>query len=307
MTNMDYIFSDYPTDEQHIATEYPFKSHYVNVLGSKMHYIDEGEGDIILFLHGLPAWSYTWRNIIPTLSQQGRCIAPDLIGLGRSDKPDIEYTIEDHINYIHHFIEALGLKKLTLVMHAWGSVIGFEYARSNEANIKALAFTEAHIRPTSSWKMVALPIQELASITQAPDKGYDAVMNQQFYMNTVLPNTILRKLSAEEMKFYQEPFLKPGSAKPLWQYLQEFPIGKPTAATVIINKYSHWLQKTQLPKLMLYAIPGYSTTIATVQWCRDNLSNLKLVDAGDGLHYPQEENPQIMTEELSNWLNEIIN
>jgi len=123
-----------------ISAEFPYASHYIEVLGSKMHYVEQGSGDPILFLHGIPSSSYLWRNIIPFLADKGRCIAVDLIGLGKSDKPDIAYTVFDHIRYIEAFINALGLTNLTIVMHAWGSVIGFDYAMRNEANIKALAF-----------------------------------------------------------------------------------------------------------------------------------------------------------------------
>lgn len=305
MTNMDYIISDYPTDEPEIPSAYPFNTKTIDILDSTISYIDEGEGDPVIFLHGLPAWNYTWRNIIPTIAQKARCIAPDLIGSGRSGKPNIEYSVFDHINYIELFINAINLKKVTLVMHAWGSVIGLDYARRNEDNVKALAFCEAHLRPVTDWDSVSLPIQELASIIHSGDNGYDAVMNKQYYINTVLPNTILRRLSEEELDFYREPFKQPGSAKPLWQYCQEFPLGTVTEVTKLIAAYSEWLQHTPLPKILMYSIPGYLTTIDTIQWARDTLPHIKLVDVGDGLHYPQEENPHVFSEELSLWLDEI--
>src|SRR5210317_59357 len=125
-----------------ISTAFPFKPHYVQVHGSKMHYVDEGSGDPILFLHGNPTSSYLWRNIIPHLSSQGRCIAPDLIGMGKSDKPDLEYRFFDHVKYIEGFIEKLGLQNITLVIHDWGSALSFHYAMRNENNIKGIAFME---------------------------------------------------------------------------------------------------------------------------------------------------------------------
>lgn len=307
MTNMDYIISDYPFDEPEISAEYNFTPKTIDILDSTLSYIDEGEGDPLVFIHGIPAWNYCWRNIIPGIAQKARCIAPDLIGLGRSGKPDIEYSLNDHINYIEHFINKLELKNITLVMHAWGSVIGFDYARRNPHNVKAMAFAEAHIRPITDWNMLSLPIQELSSVTQQPDRGYKAVIQDNYYINTVLPNGILRRLTDEEMKYYREPFTQPDSTKPLWQYCQEFPLGAITPITQLITQYSEWLQETPIPKLMMYSIPGYLTTIDTIQWARDNLPNIKLVDAGDGLHYPQEENPQIFTEELSIWLDEMRN
>jgi len=126
-----------------ISSEFPFKSNYIEVNGSKIHYIEEGEGDPILFLHGNPTSSYIWRNIIPYLKDKGRCIAPDLIGMGKSDKPDIDYSFFDHVKYIEGFIEKMNLQNITLVVHDWGSALGFHYAMRNEANVKGIAFMEA--------------------------------------------------------------------------------------------------------------------------------------------------------------------
>ena len=138
-----------------MISDFPFHDNYVEVLGSKIHYIDEGQGDPIVFLHGIPTWSYMWRNIIPSLNKQARCIAPDLIGFGKSDKPDIEYSVFDHIRYIEAFIKALGLKNITFVLHAWGSTIGFDYAVRHQDKIKGLAFLEAHIRAADTVDMVS--------------------------------------------------------------------------------------------------------------------------------------------------------
>ena len=134
---------------QKISVDFPYQSHYISVHGSKIHYIDKGEGDPILFLHGNPTSSYLWRNIIPHLTSLGRCIAPDLIGMGKSDKPDIEYRFFDHVKYIEGFIEQMGLKNLTLVIHDWGSGLGFHYAMGHENNVKGIAFMEAILMPIS--------------------------------------------------------------------------------------------------------------------------------------------------------------
>ena len=285
-----------------IDTEVTSPSHYVEVLGSKMHYIAQGEGEPILFVHGIPTSAYLWRNVIPQVADLGRCIAVDLIGMGKSDKPDIEYSVFDHCRYLAAFIEALNLKNVTLVLHAWGSVIGFDYAMRYESNIKALAFVEAHIRPAVSWEMVSLPVQELTSLLELPDGGYDVVMNSNYFVNKVLPNGVLRQLSKAELDHYLAPFSQPGSCKPLWQYLQDLPLGNEKTAVVdLISDYSTRLIKSSVPKLMMYAIPGFITTVDTIQWARDNLKELSSVDIGDGLHYPQESNPQRISSELANW------
>lgn len=285
-----------------ISAEFPFESKYIDVLDSKLHYIDEGEGDPILFIHGVPTSSYLWRNIVPTLAKQGRCIAVDLIGFGQSGKPDIEYSVHDHIRYITAFIEALSLKNVTLMMHAWGSVVGFSYAAANLNNIKALAFVESHVRPPENMESISLPIQEVASVLAGPDGGYDVIMNSNYYVNKVLQSGVLRRLSDQELAVYNEPFAKAGSCKPIWQFLQEMPLGdEPNDVSRIIQKYSKILQKSDVPKLMFYAVPGFVTTIDTVIWARDHFPNLKLVDLGDALHYPQETNPELIATELSKW------
>jgi haloalkane dehalogenase len=285
-----------------ISSAFPYQSKYLEVFGSKIHYIDEGEGNPIVFLHGIPTSSYLWRNIIPYLSGSARCIVPDLIGMGKSGKPDIEYRIFDHIRYIEAFINQLNLKNITFLLHDWGSVIGFDYAMRNKNKVKGLAFLEAHIRPVMDWSMVSLPVQELSTILHTPDGGYDVIMNSNYFVNKVLPHGCLRKLSDEEMKHYREPFDTPESCKPLWQYLQDLPLGDgPKDVVELITNYSQQLQKSQIPKLMMYAVPGFITTISTVQWARQHLPNLSLVDIGDALHYAQETNPDTIGMELKNW------
>jgi len=136
----------------------------MEVLGSNIHYVEQGQGDPIVFLHGMPASSYMWRDVIPKLAGSARCIAPDLIGMGQSDKPDIEYTVFDHIKYIEKFIEELGLENMTLVLHGWGSVIGLDYAMRHPEKIKAIAFYEAHLAAFQDWSHLSLPLQELEAL-----------------------------------------------------------------------------------------------------------------------------------------------
>ncbi len=286
-----------------IDTTYPTGSKSVAVKGSQMHYIEQGEGDPILFVHGIPTSCYLWRNIIPNLAQVGRCLAVDLIGMGRSSKPDIQYTVFEHIDYLRTFIETLNLKNITLVMHGWGSVIGFEVARQLQDRVKGLAFLEAHVRVPENRDSVSLPVQELTMILDLPDGGFDVVMNSNYFVNRVLPRGCLRNLSSEQMQYYREPFIEPGSAKPLWQYLQDVPLSDDDdcEVTALINNYSHWLQSAPLPKLMMYAIPGFVTCVSTIAWAKRNLSNLQTVDIGECLHYAQESNPYTIANELRSW------
>src|SRR5262245_7411886 len=134
-----------------IAADYPFTPRTCSVLGSLMSYVDEGRGDPVVFLHGNPTWSYLWRNVIPHVSGVGRCIAPDLIGMGRSDKPDIGYRFVDHARYVAAFLDALDLNRVTLVVHDWGSALGFDWAMKNPGRVKGIAFMEAIISPVPTW------------------------------------------------------------------------------------------------------------------------------------------------------------
>ena len=131
--------------------DFTYPSHFADVLGSKMHYVEHGTGDPVLFLHGQPTWSYLWRNVMPEIEGRGRLIAVDLIGYGMSDKPAIDYEMADHIHYLDAFIEQLNLKNITLVIHDWGSFFGFDYARRNPDNVKGIAFMEAVLFPVPSY------------------------------------------------------------------------------------------------------------------------------------------------------------
>jgi haloalkane dehalogenase len=285
-----------------ISADFPYKPHYVEVLDSHMHYLDRGEGDPVVFVHGIPTWSYLWRNVIPFLTDDARCIAVDLIGMGRSEKPDIEYTVFDHIRYFEAFVEALDLSNITLVMHGWGSVIGLAYAMAHPDKIKSLAFLESHIRPIDDWQSVSLPVQELSSVLSSDDGGYDVIMHSNYYVNKVMPSGILRRLNDREMQYYQEPFQAVGSTKPIWQYLQDLPLGDPSNPVVkLITDYSNQLQQSKVPKLMMYAVPGFVTTMDTVAWAKDNLPNLSLVDVGEALHYAQESEPDVIGHALKDW------
>ncbi len=183
-----------------ISAAFPFESKYIDVLGSKMHYIDEGSGDPILFLHGNPTSSYLWRNIIPHVTSRGRCIAPDLIGQGKSDKPDIEYGFFDNVKYIEGFIEALGLQNITLVIHDWGSGLGLHYAMRNESNIKGIAMMEAILMSVPSWEAFPPDFEKMFKAFRTPDVGWDMLVNQNMFVEGVLPGAMVRDLTEEEMK-----------------------------------------------------------------------------------------------------------
>jgi haloalkane dehalogenase len=288
--------------EQNISAEFPFESNYVDVLGSKMHYIDEGEGDPILFIHGNPTSSYLWRNIIPYMEPYGRAIAVDLIGMGKSDKPDIDYRFVDHAKYLDGFIEKLGLKNITLVVHDWGSALGFNYAMQHEENVKGIAFMEAFLMPLT-WNGFPNIVKETFQNIRTPEIGYDLVVNKNIFVEQLLPGAILRNLAEEEMNNYREPYEMAESRIPVWVWPNEIPIdGNPADVHNIVTDYSQWLQETELPKLLFYASPGGLINASIVDWSKANLKNLETVDLGQGLHYLQEDHPHAIGKTLSNWI-----
>lgn len=287
---------------QGISADFPYKSNYIEVHGSKIHYIDEGSGDPILFLHGNPTSSYLWRNIIPHLSTMGRCIAPDLIGMGKSDKLDIEYRFFDHVKYVEGFIQRMGLKNITLVIHDWGSALGFHYAMRHESNVKAIAFMEAILMPVPSWEMFPPDFKQVFQAFRTPEVGWEMIVNKNMFVEKILPGGVVRKLTEEEMNHYREPFKEPASRKPVWRWPNEIPIErKPADVNAAVDTYSQKLQKSELPKLLFYATPGAILPTPMVEWCRQNLKNLKTVDIGQGIHFLQEDNPHLIGSELAKW------
>lgn len=281
-------------------------SQYVEVLGSKIHYIDQGAGQSIVFIHGMPTSGFLWRHIIDKLKSSFRCIAPDLIGMGQSDKPDIEYRIFDHINYFDAFMQEMNLKDVILVMHGWGSLIGFDYARRHPDNVKGLAFYESHVRAAIEWDMLSLPVQQLASMLQQRDVSYSAVVERDYLVEKLLPRGAINQLPEGVLKKYKEPFPDAASRKPLWQYIQDLPLGEGHDDVVaLINEYSQWLQHSNCPKLMMYAMPGFITTIETVLWARDHITELEIAELGEAMHFAQETIPDVYCDILQEWLDKL--
>lgn len=289
-----------------ISAEFPFDSRFVTVHGSSMHYVESGVGDPIVFLHGNPTSSYLWRNVIPHLSPLGRCVAPDLIGMGRSGKPEIEYRFFDHVRYVEGFLETLGLRDITLVIHDWGSALGFDYAMRHPKNIKAIAFLEAIVLPLPDLQAFPDGAREMFRAFRSPDQGRKLIIDQNIFIERVLPNAILRKLSEEEMNRYREPFLEPKSREPLWRWPNEIPIGgEPADVEAVVTEYNLKLQQSEIPKLLLYATPGAVLTAPLVEWCRRSLKNLTAVNVGAGVHYLQEDHPHEIGHAIASWYRDL--
>lgn len=288
--------------EGNISAAFPYVSRFIEIEGSKMHYIESGQGDPVLFLHGMPASSYLWRNIIPMLSNNARCIAIDMIGMGKSAKPNIEYRVFDHIHYVNELIKTLKLKNITLVLHGWGSVIGFDYAMRHPENVKAIAFYEAHILPVTDWHALSLPVQQLATLLTS-DYAEKAIVERNYLIDKILPKAVLRKLTNEEYDNYRAPFLLEKDRKVLWQYIKDLPLGYggPKDVIALMEQYSNALQQSLVPKFMLYGMPGFITTIATVKWVKDHLPNVSFGDLHESLHFAQESQPKLFGQLLRDW------
>lgn len=273
------------------------------VESSHLHYLDAGEGDPILFLHGNPTSSYLWRNVIPHLTSHGRCIAVDLIGMGKSGKPDIDYCLVDHINYISAFVDALGLENLTLVMHDWGVTIGLDFARHHPERVRAVAFMEGHIHPVAKWDDFDEGSRTMFQDLRTEGVGQQMVIENNFFIETILPAGTKRTLTAEDMDAYRAPYLDKHARKPLWRWPNEIPIeGVPAAVTDIVTLNQRYLAHTGIPKLLLYATPGAVIGSSEVAWCKETLSNLTAINLGEGLHFLPEDHPEAIGAALSAWL-----
>ncbi|MEO2006414.1 MAG: haloalkane dehalogenase [Candidatus Poribacteria bacterium] len=271
-----------------ISAEFPYESKYVEVHGERMHYVDEGQGAPILFLHGNPTSSYLWRNVMPFLRPLGRVIAVDNIGFGKSAKPDGDFTFAEHSRYIDGFIQALDLHDITLVSHDWGSALALHYASRHEENVRAVAFMEALVPPAIPIAdLTALPadMQEFFRTMRDPVVGPQAVIEGNAFIEDVLPKNIVRRMTQAEMEAYREPFRDPTTRKPILVWPNEIPItGEPADTTAVVEAYGAWLMTTDVPKLHVYVSPGAINPPEVVEALTGMLSNYETAYVGRGLH-----------------------
>ncbi|MGK7898278.1 MAG: haloalkane dehalogenase [Xenococcus sp. (in: cyanobacteria)] len=307
VNNLAWAETISPCDTPEIAADFPYESHFIEVLGSKMQYLDEGEGEPILFIHGNASWSYLWRNIIPFVIPQGRVIAVDLIGMGKSDKPKIDYTFADHSRYLEAFIEELNLHNITLVVHDWGSALGFHYARRHEDNVKGIAFMEALIPPFFPVANIEQMGAQLAAIFGAVRNsaaGQKLVYERNIFVEELLPKAVMRDLTEAELAAYRCPYLEKSARKPTLAWARQIPIaGQPPETEAVIKAYGEWLSETSIPKLHFYVSPGGSLNPPQVaQWTAQHFPNIETHYLGKGFHYMQEDYPEEIGRAISDWL-----
>ncbi len=275
---------------------------FVDVLGSRMAYVDAGSGPTVLFLHGNPTSSFLWRHIIPHVAPHARCIAPDLVGMGRSDKPKIVYRVEDHARYLEAFIAALGLKKVVLVLHDWGSALGLDWARRNGDRVRGLALME-FITPVPTWLDMSERGAEFFKAFRDPERGRSLLVDQNAFIEQLLPASIVRTLAAEEMDAYRRPFLDPADREPVYRFPNELPIaGAPADVWAMAKAYDAWLLETETPKLLFWAEPGALISPSKAAWYTQRLKACRSVPLGAGVHYVQEDHPDVIGREIAAWL-----
>jgi haloalkane dehalogenase len=274
------------------TTEHPKKT--ITVKGKTMAYVEMGEGDPIVFLHGNPTSSYLWRNVMPHLKGLGRCIAPDLIGMGDSDKLDSpgpdRYTFAEHRDYLDGILDALGVtKNVVLVIHDWGSALGFDWANRHRDAVQGIVYMEGIVKPMT-WEEWPDAATQIFQGFRSP-AGEDMVLNKNIFVDTVLPGSVLRGLTEAEMDVYRRPFTKDGEdRRPTLTWPRQIPLGgEPADVVAIVEDYAAWLSKADLPKLFVNAEPGAILTGTMRDFCRTWPNQTEVTVKGS--HFIQEDSP----------------
>src|SRR5882724_2654244 len=283
-----------------ISSTDPFSRKRIRVLDTEMSYIDTGEGDPIVFLHGNPTSLYIWRNIIPHVAGLGRCLAPDLVGMGKSGKsPTNAYKFVDHARYLDAWFDALKLtSNVTLVVHDWGGALGFYRAFRFPEQIRAIAYMEAIVAPMH-WEEFG----EAGNIFRAlrSPQGERMILDENFFVETILPRSVIRKLSADEMAAYRAPFLERESRLPTLIWPRQIPIdGEPADVTAIAEAYGAWFSQSAIPKLLILGEPGAIITRRIKQFCRTWKNHSEVTVKG--VHFVQEDSPDQIGEALKTFV-----
>ena len=296
------------TDMPENTSIMPYEKQYAEIEGLQMAYVDVGEGDPIVFLHGNPTSSYLWRNVMPHLEGRGRLIAPDLIGMGDSEKlPDsgeTSYRFVEHRKYLHALLDHLGVDaNVTLVVHDWGSGLGFDWARANPDKLKGIVFMEAIVAPIPDWDAFPEGARDTFKAFRSP-AGEELILQNNMFVEGVLPGAILRDLTEEEMAEYRQPYLEAGeSRRPTLSWPRELPIaGAPSDVVGIVEAYGAWLQTSEVPKLFINAEPGAILTGPARVFVRSwpNLTEVTV----KGAHFIQEDSPDEIGQAIAEWLPE---
>lgn len=284
--------------ENPISANDPYERRHAAVLDTEIAYVDTGAGDPVVFLHGNPTSSYLWRNVIPEVEPHARCLAPDLVGMGDSGPaPDGSYRFADHARYLDAWFDALlPTQSVTLVGHDWGSVLGFYWARRHPERVRGLAYMEAIVRPVSweEWPEDARGIFR----GMRSEKGEDLVLQRNVFVERILPSSVLRGLTEEEMDVYRRPYVTEESRRPTLAWPRELPIdGEPEEVVRIVDDYSGWLKESDVPKLFVNAEPGSILTGAQREFCKSWKNQDEVTVRG--AHFLQEDSPREIGEAVA--------
>lgn len=286
------------------SAAFPYEKKHLEVLGRSMAYVDEGQGDPLVFLHGNPTSSYLWRNIIPHVQGLGRCIALDLIGMGDSEKlPNSgqrSYTFFEHRRFLDELLDLLGIReRVTLVLHDWGSVLGFDWAFRHPEAIRGIAYMEAITKPRQ-WSEMHEAVRPAFQALRSP-AGEQMVLEDNFFIEVMLPKGVLHPLTEEEMVQYRRPFAEPGEARrPTLSWPRQIPLdGEPAEMVEIVTAYGAWLSESSIPKLFIQGDPGSMSQSERAFCLAFPMQHMVTVP---GLHFLQEDSPDEVGVALANWL-----
>lgn len=280
----------------------PLKKKETRVLGAKMAFVEHGQGDPIVLLHGNPTSSYLWRDVIPELSELGRCIAPDLIGMGDSEKIGGAYRFSDHARYLEAFLDVVGVdSNVTLVVHDWGGPLGFDWGRRHPGAVRGVVYTETIVTPLSwdDWGEASVRLfQGMRS-----EAGEELVLTKNVFVEKILPGSVLTPIAEEDMAVYRKPYLESGeSRRPTLTWPREIPIeGEPADVVAVVEANADWLAGPEVPKLFINAEPGAILLGRQREVCRSWENQIEITVPG--VHFVQEDSGSEVGRAIASWMN----
>ncbi|MEU7799265.1 haloalkane dehalogenase [Micromonospora arborensis] len=273
------------------------------VLDSTMFHREIGTGRPIVFLHGNPTSSYLWRHIMPAVGS-GRRLAPDLIGMGESGKPDVAYTFDDHARYLDAWFDALGLDEIVLVGHDWGGALAFDWAARHPGRVRGLAFMETIVKPMA-WEEFPEGGRDLFRSIKTPGVGETMILEDNVFLTEMLPFTVASGLDDDDLKVYLEPYQTLESRRPLLQWPRSMPLGgEPADVVARVERYDAWLAASaDVPKLLLAFLPGPGAMMGPemLDWCAENVAELEIEQLGLAGHHAPEDQPEAIAAAVRGW------
>ena len=277
---------------------------FINALDSQIHYLDSGTGTPFVFLHGNPTSSYLWRHVLAAFDGPDRRLAPDLIGMGQSGKPDIDYRFRDHARYLDAWFDNLELNQVVLVGHDWGGALAFHWARRHPERVRGIAFLETIVRPML-WSEFPSAARETFTALRTPGVGERLVLDENLFIEQALPATVATGLAEADLAVYRAPYPTPESRRPLLQWPRELPLdGEPADTVSDVLAYDEWLTtSSDVPKLLFAFDPGPGTMLAgpLIDWCTTSIASLEVAHCGAAGHHAPEDQPTQIAAALAAW------